>query len=493
MPLKLTNKIIVILSATILFFIITFSICFSLIFVHHADTIENSRLESKALSLADAIGKATPDNAITSIYNNNFLLSINSLNQSELWLIDKNSSSIVGSRYNPHLTYTSLSENEANDIQKIFSGQNIHTNDFQEFLPADFTTIGVPIYDTNGQVKAALLLHDKIPTIQDSWYDGLPIIGICTFILLIISIFLIRIYIRKYILSLDVINNFTQKILNHNYQSQIRTKSQDEIGQLALKLNQLATYLQTMEQEFHSQKTSNTNLMTKTAYKLHENLKDLKSAIALLPTSTTELTKTSENIASPTKKDTIVDKNPLQTVYKNIERLEFLANNMLNLSQLDNNSITIQKELTNILDILSDVINNSKKYAIERHISLKLNIDLENRLLLFAGDPMRLRQMFRETLYKAIQLYPEKSTLIINVIEDTHHYYICMQNNNSEISTKQLSDIFQQFYQTSPVDDTLLNSIELTIARHLATLHHIDLSIEKQNDDYIMFKFTIAK
>lgn len=480
MPFKLTNKIVMILSTIILFFIITFSVCFGLIFVHHANTVEQSRLESRALSLADAIGKATPDNAVTTIYNNNFVLSLNSLNQSEVWLIDKASLNIVGSRFNPSLTFATLSESEVNDIQKIFDGQNIRTDDFKDFLSGNFTTIGVPIYDKNGQVKAALLLHDKIPTIYDSWYDGLPIIGTCAFILLIIAIFLARLFVRKYVLSLAVINNFVQKIIQHNYDSQIRTKSKDEINELANKLNQLAKYLQTTEQNFRSQKSSNDNLLTKTAYKMHENLKDLKSEIALLSLKT----------------DTNDPISKIQTtakINKHIERLELMANNMLNLSELDNDSISLQKELTNLLDILNDVIKDSKKYADERHITLKINVDLENHLLLFAGDPMRLKQMFRETLYKAIQLYPEKSELMLNVIEDAHNYYICIQNNNAEISTKQLSDVFKQFYQTVPIDDTLLSSIELTIARHLASLHNIKLTFEKLSNDYITFKFTIAK
>ena len=477
MPFKFTHKIILFLVGIILFFVIAFSLCFSIVFVHHATTVEHSRLESRALSLADAISKATPNDAVTSIYNNNFILATNALNQDEIWLIDKNSLNIVGSRFNPSLTYAMLSEAEMNDIQRIFAGQNIHTDDFKDFLNADFTTIGVPIYDTNGQVKAALLLHDKVPTIQDSWYDGLPIIGTCALILLILSILFTKLFITKYVLSLGVINNFCQKILNHDYASQIRTKSTDEIGSLANKLNQLAQYMQSTEQDFRSQKSSNNNLMTKTAYKLHEILKDLKSSTRII----------SSKIVNAD------DQKTIKSMQKQLEQLEFMANNMLNLSQLDNNSLALQKELTNLLEILANAIKDSQKYAAEHQITLNLNVDLENHLLLFAGDPVRLKQMFSETLYKALQLYPAKSKLLINVMEDVHNYYIYMQSSNSEISTKQLANMFQQFYQSTPVDDTVLTSMEITIARHLASLHHIKLSFEKQANDYIVFKFTIKK
>ena len=68
-----------------------------------------------------------------------------------------------------------------------------------------------------------------------------------------------------------------------------------------------------------------------------------------------------------------------------------------------------------------------------------------------------------------------------------------MQNNNDEISVEHLPEMFPQFYQTAE-DDTILNSIELKIAQHLASLHQIKLTTEKQSDKYIMiFKFTISK
>ena len=126
MPFKLINKLMLILTAIVLFFTISFCIFFGFIFLRHANDVENSRLETAALSFADVLSKTTDDNIpITINYNNNVLQLLNVLNQNEIWLIDKNTLQLTGSRSYPDLTYNHLPEQCQNDIQTIFTGQNL--------------------------------------------------------------------------------------------------------------------------------------------------------------------------------------------------------------------------------------------------------------------------------------------------------------------------------------------------------------------------------
>ena len=147
MPFKLINKLMLILTSILLFFVIIFSICFGFIFLKHANDVENSRLETTALSFADVLSKTTADNVpITLIYNNNVLQLLNVLNQNEIWLVDKNTLQMVGSRSYPNLNYNQISPQCQNDIQTIFTGQNIRSKDFAAFTNPNYITIGVPVY-----------------------------------------------------------------------------------------------------------------------------------------------------------------------------------------------------------------------------------------------------------------------------------------------------------------------------------------------------------
>ena len=482
MTSKLINKLIVLLSSIILLFVVLFSLCFGFLFVQHAKNVENTRLETKALTLADTFSKSTPDGSLIALYNTTVLRLINTVNQGEVWLIDKNTLQISGVRSSSSLRYEQLPTLATDDIQKIFAGENIRSSSFNKFINPDFTTVGVPVYDRYGQIQAALLLHDKVPTLKHSWYDGIAIMLFCVIILYIICIFLLIRFVKKYVLSLGVINSFAQKIVNHNYDSRIKTKSSDEIGQLAQNLNNLSEYLQSMEETTQSKEKSNYNLITKTAYKLHTPLKELKSNIDSL--------KYRSRIYTADKKST----DTIQKMIEDVEKLQHITNNLLNLSQINESDFNVHKDLINLLEILKDSISASQKYASYKNIYLKLNISLEKEIILFTGDTSRLKQMFCETLDKAIQIYPVKSILHINVTEDNSSYFINFSNSNNELSSKSLPEFFQQASDNAvSTDDTLLSSIEINIATHLAKLHDIELSYEKVGDDYTNFKFTITK
>ena len=179
---------------------------------------------------------------------------------------------------------------------------------------------------------------------------------------------------------------------------------------------------------------------------------------------------------------------------EDVEKLQHITNNLLNLSQINESDFNVHKDLINLLEILKDSISASQKYASYKNIYLKLNISLEKEIILFTGDTSRLKQMFCETLDKAIQIYPVKSILHINVTEDNSSYFINFSNSNNELSSKSLPEFFQQASDNAvSIDDTLLSSIEINIATHLAKLHDIELSYEKVGDNYTNFKFTITK
>lgn len=471
---KLIHKILLIMASLLLLFVVLFSLTFGYLFFQHSKNVETSRLESIALSLSDVISKSTGNSNLINTYNNNILQLINILNKGEIWLIDKNTAQISGYRFNPNLKYTQLSTLSINDIETIFSGQNIRTTTFNEYTNPEFITIGVPIYNTEGNIRGALLLHSKLPTIKFSWYDGIALMIFCSTCLFVLLLLLLKYLLYKYVLPLKTLNHFIEKILHHDYTSYIKTKSDDEISLLAQKLNQLAIYLKNLEINTQTNNQANKNLIIKTSYKLHTPLKELKHHLQELSTNK------------------YIDKELLKQMQKNLNKLDSIATNLLDLSQLNTPEISLKKDLINLLEILTDSIKSRQKIATEEKIKIKQNVKLNQELILFTGDKNRLKQMFCETLDKALQIYPKNSDLIINVTEDEQHYYIYFQNNNTEISLERLPEMFTQFYQPAE-DDSIFQSIELKIAQHLASLHQIELITYQQSDNYTTFKFTIPK
>ena len=111
-----------------------------------------------------------------------------------------------------------------------------------------------------------------MPTLKFSWYDGIALMLFCSIVLFVILILLLKVLLKKYVLPLEVLNQFIEKILHHNYTSHIKTKASDEISQLAQNLNRLSLYLQNLETTSKAKAQSDNNLIIKTAYKHHTSL-----------------------------------------------------------------------------------------------------------------------------------------------------------------------------------------------------------------------------
>ena len=63
-----------------------------------------------------------------------------------------------------------------------------------------------------------------------------------------------------------------------------------------------------------------------------------------------------------------------------------IANNLLDLSQLDNKDFILQKDLLNLIEILQDSIKAREKVAKEQNIKIDLKISLTKEIILFTGD-----------------------------------------------------------------------------------------------------------
>lgn len=473
--LKLINKILLLMSLFLIIFVVLFTFCFGFLFMKHSRNVESVRLETTALSLADTIGKMTASNNLSNPYNNNVLQLVNILDQGEVWLVDKNTLNISGYKNKLPLKYNQLSGQAINDIQNILDGNIIRSTAFTNYTKPNYITVGVPVYNNNGEIIGALLFSSNLPDLIFSWYDGIAIMTFLAILLIILLLFSLKLLISKQILPLSVLNNFIDKIIQHDYSAHLKIKSQDEISLLASKLNDLSHYLHKIDQENQITTQTNSELILQTAYKTHTPLKELKSTLQML-----------EN------KPYAFDDKILKKLQENVKIIDSLTNNILTSSKYDLNHIKLKKDLLNIIELLEDSITLRTNYASDKHIQMLLNNHLEKKLLLFSGDKNRLRQMFCEILDKMLQSCPTDSTIHIDITEDQYECHICFHNISTEISTEQISSYFPQFY-ISPENENLSDCLELKIAQHIATLHNIKFDIITTKDTYPKLNLYIKK
>lgn len=471
---KLINKILLLMSFFLIIFILAFNLCFGFLFMNHSQKVEEIRLESTALSLADTIGKVTGSNNLTNPYNSNVLQLINLLNQGEIWLVDKTSLNIAGYKNKLPLKYNQLSQQAVSDIQKVLDGNIVHTGAFANYTKADYLTIGVPVY-SNGQIIGALLFSSNLPDINYSWYDGIAIMSSLSILLLVILLYLLKLIINKEILPLSALNNFIDKILQHDYSGHLKVKAKDEISSLADKLNQLSIYLKNTEEKTTITAQNNSDLVLQTAYKIHSPLKEVKNILQKLET-----------------KPSSFNEEMLKKLKRDIHQIDSITNNLLNESKYSIKHIKIKKDLLNLTELIDEAITARENFALDKQIKFAVNNQLSQKILLFTGDKNRLKQMLCEIFDKLLNSYPMKSSINVDILENDAYFNIKIYNVNTEITSEQISSFFPQFYE-NPDKNLLTNSLELKIAEHIAKLHNIKFEINTEKDAYPTIKLSINK
>ena len=454
---KLSGRLLLILFSVLTFFSIAFTACFAFLFLQYSDRVENNRIETRAMTLADSLAKTTPDSGVTSIYNNDVMYILNTFNQNEVWLIDKNSLQMTGLRSYPGLTYDKLPENMRNDISTVLDGGSIHTDDFASLTAADYITVGVPIYDKYGQVKAALLLHSSLPALNYNWYSGLEIMLFCLAVIFAISTYLLRHLSRRYIMPLGVINDAADKMINGHYDEHISAEKLtggDEITQLARKMNKLSQSIRNEKQHLYNEEVFAGSITEETSRQLDSVLQQINKAVN--STSGSEL----KNAAA---------------------QLNTLAENLKEIAQISSPDFSLNNELKNLLEILQTSLTICRHLAEKKQIQITSKLELKTKIILFSGDADELERMFTIVVKEALRLYPRSSLLNVHISEDSRHYFISFNYMSGPECLPQPS---------AELKPAFLN---LLLVKKIAQLHGIDFTYNIQPNQYISFKFTIEK
>ena len=100
-----------------------------------------------------------------------------------------------------------------------------------------------------------------------------------------------------------------------------------------------------MENTTQFKEKSCSDIIVKTAYKLHSPIKEIKASL-------NELTANNKNALT---------KATVNKMTKEIEKMQHLTNNLLNLTQITDVDFSMRKDLLNILDVLQDSIKARQK------------------------------------------------------------------------------------------------------------------------------------
>ncbi len=256
-----------------------------------------------------------------------------------------------------------------------------------------------------------------------------------------------------------------------NFSVRVPVTSEDEIGQLAVAFNNMASSLSSGE-------NVRRNFIANVSHELKTPMTTIAGFIDGILDGTIPAEKQSHY---------------LKIVSQEVKRLSRLVRTMLDLSRIDSGELKLRPgrfDLTNT--VLIALL--SFEQAIENK---KLEVrGLEDAESLFVdGDPDMIHQVVYNLIENAVKFTNEGGYLEIKITDQPDKTSVTIKNSGAGIAPDELPLIFDRFYKTdkSRSQDKNGMGLGLYIVRTIIKQHGGEINVSSVQDEYCQFEFWLPK
>ncbi len=173
------------------------------------------------------------------------------------------------------------------------------------------------------------------------------------------------------------------------------------------------------------------------------------------------------------KKGSIEQYNELiDAIIRNARRLQRLTEDILDVTRIESNSLTLNKQQFNLKDIITNTINDIivKKDFKSKNIKLLY----EPKDIFVEADRSRLTQVISNLLSNSVKFTIKGTIKVITKIKDDHNVILSIKDTGSGINSEILPRLFSKFATKSDIG----TGLGLFIAKNIVEAHGGKISAE---------------
>ena len=183
----------------------------------------------------------------------------------------------------------------------------------------------------------------------------------------------------------------------------------------------------------------------------------------------------------------------LTIAQRNLKRLSFLINDLLDLSKLEARKMALSRQASSLEKIILDAAEGLTNWAKTKEIEIIKKIP--QGLPDVDVDPNRIIQVFNNLMGNAIKFTPHGGNVTIEARMGSDNLYldVSILDTGIGITKENLPKIFDKFYQIgerSPADVSG-TGIGLSIAKEIVELHGGRIWVESEKGKGAKFNFTL--
>lgn len=267
---------------------------------------------------------------------------------------------------------------------------------------------------------------------------------------IIISIYLIR----RFLNPINELKKITTKVANGNFNVQITNIPQNEMGELIKNFNVMVSELQKNE-------TLKSDFISNVSHEFKTPLATIQGYATLLQDET----------LSEDEKNKYVN-NIIQSTVK----LTSLVNNILKITKIDNQKISIEKNYFKLDEQIRESILLFEKEWTNKNIEFDINLDA----LSIHADKELLSNVWNNLIGNAIKYSNENSTIKVSLNQEDDFVVFIIKDNGQGIPEESIPYIFDKFYQADSSHSSEGNGLGLALVKKIVSLSNGSVSVSSK-------------
>ena len=488
---KIALKLTLYFSAVLVVFALIIGGVFYQFFKEHTVDIKKQEMRVRAEKIADVLSdnmSRMEQRHGAGIANSKFITYLDNVTQEFVWVVDSERNLTVnkermrrahkpkshhssffgvgdmpepprfsGPPKTPKEAYNRMPPQVKEKVERCFQGQSFVLEEYNPMLDGIMLTVGQPVYGENGQIKAVLMLHSPVEGLREAVWEGLRILFVSLLVAAVLGMLLAVLFSWRFTKPLNVMKNVAEHLAERDYSARSNISQQDEIGELARTLDELAGRLQLADEESQKLEKLRREFIANISHELRTPVTVIRGSLEALRDGVV------------TEQEDVQEFH--EQMYKESLFLQRLINDLLDLSRLQNTDFPIEKEPLNMVDVIHDAVRSSRQLGAEKRLQITSSVDEDCYML--NGDYGRLRQMLMVFLHNSIKFSPEGSELRLE-LEGNRLKII---DHGCGIKPEDVPHAFDRFYKARNEHNKSGSGLGLAIAKQIAQRHDMELEL----------------
>ena len=354
-------------------------------------------------------------------------------------------------------------KNMAELIQAIQAnqGQTWAKTYYHPYYEENMLIVAVPLKGPDDTISGTVMIHAPLEEINGFLKQVYRYLAYAGLAAIFVAIFLAAYMARGIVRPLQAMQETAAAMAQGNYDRRVTIEARDEVGELGQSINSLACDLGEYVRQMELTDKMRRDFVANVSHELRTPLTIMHGYNQAL------------------QDGTITDPAKIQKYHRvmgdEMIRLEKLIAELLDLSQLQANGITLENEEVPLVEVVDNVMTLLKQKSNQNRVELDAHIS--PGVPSIKGDGDRLTQLVLIIMDNALKFTPAGGRIITNLISTRDNVILTIADTGAGILPEDLPHIWERFYKADKSRASGGTGLGLAIAKQIIELHGATVAV----------------